>query len=138
MKSHKQLATVAIFAALACTGLRAQTITLTANIPFDFNAGSKLMPAGEYQIQEEGHLTFLHGIDNGNANVVLMTANGDRATSQEARLDFHKYGNRYFLATIWDSQTPEGRRVPPTAREKELAKRGEVPTQTAVNLVNTK
>jgi hypothetical protein len=138
MKSYKQLAAVTIFAALACTGLRAQTVDLRATIPFDFNAGSKLMPAGEYLIQERGYLTTFHGVGDGNANVILMTATGDRTTSREARLDFHQYGSRYFLTTIWDSQTQEGRRVPPTAREKELAKRGEVPAQTAVSLVSSK
>src|ERR1700745_2833303 len=124
MKSHKQLAAVTIFAALACTGLRAQTVDLWATIPFDFNAGDKLMPAGKYLIQEKGYLSIFHGVDNGSPNVILMTATGERSTSREARLDFHRYGNRYFLTTIWDSQTPDGRRVRPTAQEKELATRG--------------
>ena len=138
MKSYTQLATVTLFAALACTGLRAQTVNLWATVPFDFSAGGKLMPAGQYLIQEQGYLTIFHGFNNGNPNVILMTATGDGGTSGKARLDFNRYGSRYFLTAIWDSQTPEGRRVPPTAREKELAKRGDVPVQTAVSLVSTK
>jgi len=138
MKSYMQLATMTIFAALACTGLRAQTVTLRATIPFDFNAGGKLMPAGQYMIQEQGYVTIFHGVDNDKSNVILMTAVGDRRSSWEARLDFNRYGSKYFLTTIWDAQTPEGRHLRPTGLEKELAKREETPSQTAVPLISTK
>ena len=138
MNSHKQLATVAFLAALACTGLRAQTATLRATVPFDFNAGNKLMPAGEYTVHEEGLVIFLHGSDKG-SNVILMT-NGsvDRAPSLGARLDFKRYGSNYFLRTIWDPFTQSGHQVHQTSREKELAKGGEVPVETAVTLASTK
>ena len=82
MKRYMQLIAVTIFAALACTGLRAQTVNLWATIPFDFNAGGKLMPAGEYLIQEQGYLVVFHGVNNGNPNIVLMTAAGDQGGSR--------------------------------------------------------
>src|SRR3984885_6438530 len=63
MKSLKQTVVVTIFAALACTALHAQSVRLQATIPFDFRAGDKLMPAGEYAIQEQGSITFLRAAD---------------------------------------------------------------------------
>jgi hypothetical protein len=47
MTNFKHFAGVVIFAALACTGLHAQSLNLRATIPFDFHAGDKLMPADE-------------------------------------------------------------------------------------------
>jgi hypothetical protein len=36
-----------LFAVLAALGLHAQSTLLLANIPFDFQVGNSLMPAGE-------------------------------------------------------------------------------------------
>src|SRR5271156_6090778 len=104
MKSLKQLILVTTFAALACTGLRAQTGNLIAAIPFDFHAGDKLMPAGEYSIRGEGPLVFLRGGDKRNPTVALMTnRTDDRSPTRGNHLEFERYGNEYFLTAVWNS-----------------------------------
>jgi hypothetical protein len=139
MKSLKQFVVVVTFAALASIGLRAQTIDLRAAIPFDFHAGNRLMPAGEYQIHEDGGMVFLHGVANGGLNQVLMTIGATkREAPRHARLDFNVYGNEYFLAEVWSSTSPDGRVTIPPARQKELAKLGDTPAQVAVNLASGK
>ncbi len=139
MKSLKQLIFVTTFAALACTGLRAQTGNLIAAIPFDFHVGDRLMPAGEYSIRGEGALVFVRGADNGSSTLALLTnRTDDRSPTRGNRLEFDRYGNEYFLTTVWNSFTQDGRQVLPTARQKELAKRGNVPTQATVALRGTK
>jgi hypothetical protein len=61
-----------------------------------------------------------------------------RGPAQNARVDFKRYGSAYFVTAVWNSYTHDGRQVPQTAREKELAKRGDVPVPAAVNIVSTK
>jgi hypothetical protein len=131
MKSLKQLVVLAILSALACAGLYAQTVDLRATIPFDFRAGNTLMPAGEYEIRGQGPWVLLRLADGGRPSVGLMTnqAVGTDPT-RDARLDFNRYGNAYFLAAVWVPFSSDGRQVPATAQEKRLAKRG-VPVQTA-------
>jgi hypothetical protein len=139
MKSLKQLVLAAGFAVLACTGLHAQSIDMRATVPFDFHAGDTLMPAGEYVIHAQDPWIILKHLDGGKAAGALMTnaVTGGNPTG-DARLAFDRYGNTYFLTAIWNQSSRDGRQVPPTARQKELAKRGEVPIQAAVTLASGK
>jgi hypothetical protein len=139
MKSFKQLAVVAFFAALTCAGLHAQSLDMRANIPFDFHAGDRLMPAGEYVIHQQGGLVFLRGTDRGGPAPILMTIGLVGAdSSRDARLDFKRYGSEYFLSAIWNPFSKDGRQVPQTARQKELAKRGDIPVPAEVTITSTK
>ena len=138
MKSMKQLVVVAIFAALACTALHAQSADLRATIPFDFHAAGKLMPAGEYVIHEQGMLVVLREADSGRLAPILMTIGVVSSNPREAGLDFSHYGNEYFLKAIWSPVSGYGRQFLQTAREREVAKRGIVPVQAEVTLASTK
>jgi hypothetical protein len=139
MKSFKQLAVLAIFAALPCAGLRAQTLDMRAQIPFNFYAGDKSMPAGEYFIHEEGAVVFLRTLDDASLSRILITVGAaGRNSSHESKLVFNRYGSEYFLSTIWDSYAEDGRQVRWTAREKELAKRGNVPVPAVITLASSK
>jgi len=139
MKSLKQqLMAVAIFAALACTGLHAQSMDMRATIPFAFHAGDRLMPAGEYVIHEQGPWVWFRAADSGRPSPIFMTIGLDGQGPQQARLEFNRYGNEFFLTAVWNSFTKDGRQVLPTAHEKELAKRGDVPDKSAVTLTGTK
>jgi hypothetical protein len=139
MKSLKNLAVVAIFGALACAGLHAQSVDMQANIPFDFRAGDKLMPAGEYIVHGDGPWVVLRSEESSRPAALLMTigviAYGD---PRQPRLRFNRYGNEYFLSAIWDSYSENGRQLLKTARQKELAKRGDVPAPAAVAMVSSK
>jgi hypothetical protein len=139
MKSLKQFILVTTFAALAGTGLDAQSVDMRAVIPFDFRAGDRLLPAGEYVIHGQGPVVFLRGADNGSPAFALMTIRTEgRDQYRQARLDFNRYGNEYFLTSVWDSFTQNGRQMLPTPRQKELAKRGNAPYSATVALTGTK
>ncbi len=139
MKSLKQFILVTTFAAVACTGLRAQSVDLQAAIPFDFHAGDRLLPAGDYVIHGQGPVVLLRGADNGKPAFALMTISAEsRDASGHARLDFNRYGDEYYLTAVWDSSSQAGRQIPPTARQKELAKRGNVPVRDTVALTIAK
>lgn len=50
---------VGLFAALACSGLQAQTL-MRANIPFEFRMGESAFPAGDYVFKYSAHLLVVH------------------------------------------------------------------------------
>lgn len=76
---------------------------LVANVPFEFRAGEKLIPAGECVVQR-GNLdprTLIIG--NWGAKVGLFanpTIASANETSSTNAMVFHKYGDRYFLTSI--------------------------------------
>ena len=137
MTSRKQLVVVTIFAALACTGLHAQSPDMRATIPFDFHAGDRLMPAGEYVIHGEGPAVLLRGADGRSPGVIFLTIRTESRDLSNTRLEFNRYGSEFFLSIIWNSLTQSGRQVLPTAREKELAKQA-APVPAAVTLASSK
>ncbi len=138
MKCLKKLATVTIFVALACTGLHAQSFDMRATIPFDFQAGDRILPAGEYVIHEEAQWVLLRGAAGGTSSPIMITTATSGREPQHARLDFNRYGSDYFLTKVWDPFSLDGRQLLQTAREKEIAKRGGLPVRAVVNLTSSK
>ncbi len=124
MKSLKQFAGITLFGVLACAGLQAQTMDLRATIPFGFTVGQTAMPAGNYRIHGDGVIVQFRQADARKpANAYVLTIGGHGvAPNANPRLDFHRYGNQYFLAAIRSSST-DGREVPQSGPEKELSKR---------------
>lgn len=137
MKSLQQFIVAAVFATVSCAGLSAQNVELRADVPFDFYAGNTLIPAGEYVVHARGPAVWLRG--PGGTPVFASNTNRTESLwpSRQERLVFNRYGNEYFLSAIWTSFT-DGRQLIPTARQKELAKRVNVPVQATVALVSGK
>jgi hypothetical protein len=133
MNNLKQLVVSVFFVALSCTGMHAQTVGMRATVPFDFRAGDKLMPAGQYLIEEHGSWVALRVAGSGKEAVALLTNSAlGPDSSHTARLDFSRYGSVYFLTAIWEPYSQNGRQVPTAAREKELAKNVGIPAQAVV------
>jgi hypothetical protein len=99
---------------------------MRANIPFDFHAGDRLIPAGEYAIHERGPLVYWRGLDSDRPAFALITNRTEGRGPQNNRLEFARYGNDYFLKLL------------PAPLEKELAKRGSVPAPATVNLTGSR
>jgi hypothetical protein len=95
---------------------------LEVEVPFQFHAGNSKLPAGKY---------FIHVLDNSNLNIMeissadgatsaLFEVRGAEANSAPAKseLIFNKYGNRYFLAKLFDEGNPSGSVVLESRYEK--------------------
>lgn len=132
----KAVAVVGLVLALAFVSAVATADTsrpnsLRAKISFGFMVGDKTLPAGVYairQITDEGNAILVQNIQN-NAGVVRLTSLKKAAASESrAKLVFHRYGQRYFLAEVWDG-SPNGRALSKSSAEKaveqELAKNNE-------------
>jgi hypothetical protein len=112
-----------LFAALVSTSLRAQTMDIRGNIPFDFRIGSTVLPSGEYSIHHSGSLLSVRQAGGGHKGGLFFTFGEDRpATSTaEGTLLFTRYGDAYYLSKVWTPNSETARALPKTPRERELA-----------------
>jgi hypothetical protein len=103
-KKHAATSTLLILMLVGLTGLlNAQKATrIEAQVPFDFVANSKTVPAGECTIAvvvSSGQTLLL--ISSGKQHVFAVpNADESPKASQETALVFRQYGDRYFLAGI--------------------------------------
>jgi len=111
-----------ILAALGCLALQAQTINVTATIPFEFQAGRYTMPAGEYSIAHSNGVLRLRCDSAANKSVMLiaMPASSEPAGTP-SKLIFNRYGNQHFLARVWRNGNSNTIAVLPAKVERELA-----------------
>jgi len=107
--------------AAVCVSLHAQTMNMRATIPFAFRAAEKVMPAGEYTIRHsEGTLVLRN---EGGPSVVLLTYAASRPNpSADSQLNFSRYGQRYFLSSVWSQASRAGCEIQKSRAEKELVR----------------
>ena len=79
-------------------------VSMRANIPFEFSVGDKLLPAGEYRIQQvnpSSGLATLQIVDaNGRARVLVRVQSMRAGDKSRTALVFNRYGGNYFLSTL--------------------------------------
>ena len=121
----RTLVVFVVVALLAATvGYAQSTRMLTANIPFEFSVGTKILPAGEYEV--------LPGVAFG---VVLLRCTGQNAAAvtlsnpvqanrapEGSKLVFNRYGSSYFLSQIWHQGINRGHELRKTKTEREMAR----------------
>ena len=115
-----------LVAALAAP-LSAQTITMTADIPFAFTVANKHLPAGEYLIRNASNpyiLTIQNEDQNAAAVAVVNHEKIVKANhpASATKMVFNRYGNRYFLSEVVDGYVARGFVVPMMKSERELAR----------------
>jgi hypothetical protein len=121
-------------AALTASASFAQSSTpLQANVPFDFIVGNRTLPAGEYKVMNQGPApgTVMIRTTDGKGSVILLALPLYSVVARHSgKLVFHRYGDTYFLSEIWGPDN-EGRQIPTTNRERELATKA-APANTTV------
>ena len=122
---------LSLFAALSSTSsLSAMTAHaqfiggLEVNIPFPFYAGDAKLPPGEYTIHpvDGTDLTVMEiRSADGSASALFEVCDAEaNSTPTKSELIFNKYGNRYFLAKLFDEGNPNGSSVDETRYEKKV------------------
>ena len=98
---------------------------LEANIPFQFHAGDTKLPPGKYIIRslDNSDLTLMEISSADGSTSALFTVLDAQANSTPAKneLVFNKYGNRYFLAMLFDESNPSGSTVDKSRYEKKVS-----------------
>jgi hypothetical protein len=125
----KRLSGFIAIAALAVTvaaPLSAQSVRMTATIPFDFAIGNKTMPSGEYSVLSADR-SYILQIRNSETHVGALAVTGsvgggEVSRAASPRLVFNRYGDHYVLAQVWGGYSSTGRQLPITRSERELAK----------------
>src|ERR1700730_10296117 len=101
------MAIMALSMVTAVVSANGQSTSAKANVPFEFVVGSQNLPAGAYtvsSINSSGEALRINSADARSSAVRLtIPANGK---TDHAKLVFHRYGERYFLAEVWT--TSEG------------------------------
>jgi hypothetical protein len=96
-------------------------------IPFDFQAGSKTLPAGTYLVDRESpDLILLRGPASG--FVLMYSASRSKATDHGS-LSFDRAGDKYYLRQIWmagnttglECQKPRAEKAALVAENKQAA-----------------
>ena len=93
-----------------------------ANIPFEFVVGDKTLEAGAYAVRSatsEGETLLIQGTENGMSAMRMSDPTNQTKSRTHARLVFHRYGQSYFLAEVWDGEQI-GRRLAKSKQERAI------------------
>jgi hypothetical protein len=118
------LSLAALVVALAAP-LAAQTMRVTASVPFEFMVASRSMPAGDYTVgsvfPETGGAIRVFSGNSGVVSLVTSFNTNPNERTGQALLIFHRYGDQYFLSRIVDGSRGAGLELPVTRTERELS-----------------
>jgi len=98
---------------------------LEVNIPFQFHVGNTKLPAGKYRIHmlDDSDLTIMEiSSADGSTSALFQVQEAEaNTTPAKSELIFNKYGNRYFLAKLFDEGNPSGSQVLKSPYEKKVS-----------------
>jgi hypothetical protein len=105
-KLYSTFAMLSVLFLVMVANAQAQSKTmLEVTIPFEFQIGSEVLPAGEYSIKQLTQNTVLLRSADGRMKAIApMTATvevGANERAEHERLVFRQYGKQYFLSQVW-------------------------------------
>ena len=110
---------------MALSPAYAQKTSATVNIPFSFTVDDVRLPAGEYIILSPSErVVALQHIGGPEAKTTITNNGSSTKSDGRAKLVFHKYGNAYFLAAAWMSNSDHAREFYASANEIQIARNG--------------
>jgi hypothetical protein len=121
-----------VFALLVLVGsmaLAAQAQTggsrqLIANIPFNFNVGTRTLPAGEYIVMQvnvaSDRAILQFRSKDGTARILIQTSPLIGKAEESTRLVFNRYGANYFFAQAWIDGSSNGSQAPKPRAERDV------------------
>lgn len=95
---------MALALAFTAVSVQAQNASnsTTFVVPFEFNVGTQVLPAGTYKVVAQDQSIRVQKVD-GKANVITLVrrtvaaGNGER----DVKLKFRRYGDQYYLSQVW-------------------------------------
>jgi hypothetical protein len=112
------------FAAVSAAGDSFNSIRV--DVPFDFTADNRILPAGKYTIRPAGQ--NLNGViriesEDGKSSAFLATHSAQSVQSRdETVVIFHRYGDQYFLFQIWAIGDTTGSEIAKSSTERQAAR----------------
>ena len=115
--------TLALTLAVVSANGQSTANRVVANVPFEFSVGYKMLPAGDYSVQSivscDGLL--IQSADGKVSALRLSDTTRQIKDKPKARLVFHRYGERYFLAEVWNGVEKAGRQLTKSQEERAIA-----------------
>ena len=96
----------------------AQDGIVEARIPFDFNVGDRVLPAGAYRISYATQTAILVSSLDGRFHAITATSIADGQPGGDGVLVFTHYGNHYFLHEMLCSAVDMNLAIPASSLEK--------------------
>jgi len=114
-----------VTAVVSANAQSANSSKVVANVPFEFSVGYKSMPAGEYSLQTIASASNGLLIQSTDGKISVLRLSDPTQAGKDkprARLLFHRYGERYFLAEVWSGADNTGRVLRQSEEETSTAK----------------
>lgn len=122
LKGFTMLALIVTLALATAAASSAQSSTRTvADIPFEFSVGDQAMQSGQYALKivnTQGNALRIQSNDAKSLALLLTTPIEPNNNETHARLVFHRYGERYFLAEVWSGAGERGRQLLKSRQER--------------------
>ena len=106
-KSVRMLAVSAFVLCALTVGASAQAPIMTnkVSIEFDFYAGKKLMPAGQYEFKltpnhQTQKLIQIRNVKTGSVATIPSVPNFNTKNAKPGEIVFNKYGDQYYLSRV--------------------------------------
>ena len=94
---------------------------LVVDVPFAFSAAGQKLPAGHYIVKQ--HTGIIRIVGNNNQSVMVPIHAALRTQVEGSKLVFHRYGDSYFLSSLWIAGSKSGKELYPSKAEHELKTR---------------
>jgi hypothetical protein len=96
------------------------------DIPFEFQAGATVLPAGHYDVNPEAAngVLMIRCIECKAARLITVNTIETAKAPEKGSLVFNRYNGTYFLSQVWTPGWTRGRELGQSKTERELARNG--------------
>lgn len=123
MKSSRLMISIVIATFALLASAVSQTGVIRVSVPFNFNVGTKALPAGDYNVSVNGSLLQVARVDGPGVAITSTNPTGEGPNQNVTpRLVFHCYGNHRFLSIAWIGETNQGHELYASSAELEYAR----------------
>lgn len=123
MKLTRCLFYVMITVALAVPAAFSQlgTTTTTVTIPFAFTVQDQVLPSGTYTLEWINTRIYIRSSNLKQGTFISTNSVEGKENRERDVLEFTRYGHTYFLSRIWYAGRRDGRELPVSKLQAEMA-----------------
>ena len=100
--------------------------SIQGNVPFAFQVGNTVLPAGEYivhPLRSGSPALQIQSSEAKGKTIMCLSVPTQTTSAQEPRMIFHRYGSTYFLSQIWSGGgLNTGSEFAPSKAERAMAR----------------
>ena len=135
MKHIRTLTTIVLLLTAVSFYLQAkERPLLRATVPFAFVVANVELPAGRYTVSilPPYNMIQVQSADGRKVATISAIPSQKSADSTQAKLVFHRFGDEYFLAQVWEQGSNIHRDLQSGNRAREFASKGEQPESVTI------